>query len=230
MPVAVAATTLWQRGGRSPRLFALMIDQPFRSLLDRLAARTPTPGGGAAAALAACMGTALLLMVVRFSRGKKANAARDTELAAAEDQLHGCLMRLEPMAERDCGAFDMVSRAYGMPKDSAAEQAMRQRAIQEAMIGAMIVPEETLCMVRDVHTAMAGVTDCVGKNIVSDLASGSSLLVAAAEGAFLNVRINAIYLDDRALAASTMERATAVLAEIRNRHSGITARVESMLA
>ncbi|MBK8099917.1 MAG: 2,3-bisphosphoglycerate-independent phosphoglycerate mutase [Planctomycetes bacterium] len=61
-----------------------MLDQPFVKLIDALAARTPTPGGGAAAAMAGCMGTALFLMVVRFSRGKKANVDREGELARAE--------------------------------------------------------------------------------------------------------------------------------------------------
>lgn len=206
-----------------------MIDQSFRSIVDALAQRTPTPGGGAAAALAACMGTALLLMVVRFSRGKKANLDRDADLARVEGVLDGSLQRLLPMAERDCNSFDLVSRAYAMPKTNEQEIAMRNRAIQEAMVGAMVVPEETLCMVRDVSQAMTGVVDCVGKNIVSDLASGSSLLVAAGEGAQLNVRINAAYLDDRELANAAVVRSKTLLAEIRHNHQAIDAKVEALL-
>lgn len=206
-----------------------MIDQSFDKILDSIAQKSPTPGGGAAAAMAACMGTALYLMVVRFSRGKKANVAREDDLARVEAFLHGHLQRLKPMAERDCGSFDMVSKAYAMPKTTEAEQQMRARAVQEAMVGAMVVPEETLCMVRDVCKAMAGVVDCVGKSIVSDLASGSSLLLAAADGAHLNVRINAAYLDNRDLADSTVLRAKTVLAEIRSNHASITAVVEKAL-
>ena len=58
----------------------------------------------------------------------------------------------------------------------------------------MVVPGETLLMVREVFVAMEGVVDCIGKAIGSDLASGAALLLAAAEGAFLNVKINAGYL------------------------------------
>lgn len=206
-----------------------MIDQSFKTIVDALAQRTPTPGGGAAAALAACMGTALLLMVVRFSRGKKANLDRDADLARVEGVLESSLQRLMPMAQRDCNSFDLVSTAYGMPKTTEGEVAMRNRAIQEAMRGAMVVPEETLCMVRDVSQAMTGVVDCVGKNIVSDLASGSSLLVAAGEGAQLNVRINAAYLDDRELANAAVVRSKTLLAEIRHNHQAIDAKVEGLL-
>jgi len=207
-----------------------MIQQPFEKIVESLAAKTPTPGGGAAAALAGSMGAALFLMVVRFSRGKKANVAREEDLARAETQLDGHVKRLLPMAERDCRSFDLVSAAYGMPKDDDAQKALRERAIQEAMVGAMVVPEEVLCMVRDVFAGMEGVVSCIGKAIVSDLASGAALLLAAAEGAFLNVRINATYLTNRELADKTMERARVVLAEIRRQQAAIAGAVDGMLA
>ena len=206
-----------------------MIDKPFSQLIDSIAAKTPTPGGGAAAAMAGCMGTALFVMVVRFSRGKEANESREQDLARAEAQLADALKRMMPMAERDCRSFDLVSAAYGMPKDTDAQKALRDKAIQEAMVGAMVVPEETLCLVRDVFVAMEQVTSCIGKAIVSDLASGAALLLAAAEGAFLNVRINAAYLTNRDLADRTIVRATSVLTEIRRHQGAIAVSVDKML-
>lgn len=207
-----------------------MIQQSFEQIVASLAARTPTPGGGAAAAMAGCMGAALFQMVVRFSQGKKANADKEPLLRAAEEQLGRHLALLLPMAERDCRSFDLVSAAYGMPKDTDAQKALREKAIQEAMVGAMVVPEETLCMVRDVFVAMQQVVGCIGKAIVSDLASGACLLLAAAEGASLNVRINAAYLTNRELADKTLERANAVLAEIRRQQQAIAIFVDKMLA
>jgi formiminotetrahydrofolate cyclodeaminase len=207
-----------------------MIQQPFAKIVESLAAKTPTPGGGAAAAMAGCMGAALFQMVVRFSRGKKQNLDKDALLATAEEQLGRHLALLLPMAERDCRSFDLVSAAYGMPKDTEAQKTLRDKAIQEAMVGAMVVPEETLCMVRDVFVAMQQVVGCIGKAIVSDLASGASLLLAAAEGAFLNVRINAAYLTNRDLADRTLERANTVLAEIRRQQQAIAISVDKMLA
>ncbi len=207
-----------------------MIQQSFEQIVTSLAAKTPTPGGGASAAMAGCMGAALFLMVVRFSRGKKANVDREGDLQQAETLLEGHLKRLLPMAERDCKSFDLVSAAYGMPKDGEQQKNLREKAIQEAMVGAMVVPEETLCMVRDVFGAMQQVTACIGKAIVSDLASGASLVLAAAEGASLNVRINAAYLTNRDLADRTLERANAVLSEIRRQQQAIAVSVDKMLA
>ena len=206
-----------------------MITQSFQQLVESIAKKSPTPGGGAAAAMAGCMGTSLFLMTVRFSQGKKANADREQDLARVEALLSDYLQRMMPMAERDCRSFDLVSAAYGMAKESDEEKTLRDKAIQEAMVGAMVVPEETQVMVRDVFVAMAEIVECIGKQIVSDLASGAALLLAAAEGAFLNVRINAAYLTNRDLAASTMARATSVRDEIRRHQDAIAVSVDRKL-
>ena len=84
-------------------------------------------------------------------------------------------------------------------------------------------------MIRDVFVAMEQVSDCIPKSIVSDLASGAALLLAAAEGAFLNVRINAAYLTNRELADTTMTRATAVRDEIRRQQDVIAVSVDRKL-
>ncbi len=207
-----------------------MIQQPFANLIESLAAKTPTPGGGAAAAMAGSLGTSLFLMVTRFSQGKKANVDREGDLAEVEKLLADHLERLMPMAERDCKSFDLVSAAYGMPKATDDEKELRSKAIQEALVGAMVVPEEALCMVRDVFVAMDGVVECIGKAIVSDLASGAALLLASAEGAFLNVRINASFLRSRERADSTMMRAQTVQTEIHRFQEKIAEHVEQMLA
>jgi formiminotetrahydrofolate cyclodeaminase len=191
-----------------------MIDQSLQKIVESLGARSPTPGGGSAAAMAAAMGTALLLMVVRFSRGKKANLDRDAELAEAEQVLAGLVERLLPMAERDCGAYDLVSQAYQLPVDSEGEVQARGAAIEVAMVGAMSVPDEMLLMVRDVLRATNEVVSCVGKAIAGDLGSAAELLRAGAEAAYMNVRINAAELKDRELAESTMSRVEAVRTDV----------------
>ncbi|MBL8724788.1 MAG: cyclodeaminase/cyclohydrolase family protein [Planctomycetes bacterium] len=207
-----------------------MIDQPFGAIVASLASKTPTPGGGAAAAMAGSMGAALFVMVVRFSRGKKANLDRDAELAAAETRLDALVQELLPMAERDCRSFDAVSAAYALPKDTDAQKAAREAAVQQGMLGAMEVPELTLGLVRAVFTAIEPVVGCVGKAIASDLASGAALLAAAAEGAFLNVKINAAYLTDRPRAEAALGRATAVRDQVRAAQAKITAAVDRLLA
>jgi formiminotetrahydrofolate cyclodeaminase len=207
-----------------------MIEKNFQQIVESFAAKTPTPGGGAAAALAASIGAGLFLMVVRFSRGKKQNLEKEAELAEAEDRLSTLLVRMLPMAERDCASFDLVSAAYQLPKDTDENRALRARAIEEAMVGAMVVPEETLCSVRDVFEAVTKLHGCVGKNIVSDFGSGSALLEAAAEGAYLNVRINAGFLSDKDRAQKALIRSAALRQEVAHDATAIRALVERALA
>lgn len=207
-----------------------MIDKPFHELVELLAARTPTPGGGAAAALAAAQGTALLLMVVRFTRGKKATADRDADLAEVETFLQQHLQRLLPMAERDCASFDHVSAAYALPKETDQQKEVRQRAVEEAMAGAIVVPEELIHVIRDVLAKFEPVATLVGKAIVSDLGSGAELLRAAATCAWWNVRINAAYLTDRARARATELRVQGVFDELERHYGALRGQVEKLLA
>lgn len=169
----------------------VVIERPFSELVESLAARTPAPGGGAAGGMAAAMGSALLLMVVRFSRGKKANASREDELARVERRLAELNAAMLPLAERDAAGFAPVAMAYRLPQATSAEKAARQAAIRDGLLGAMMVPEETLRLVHEALATVLPVADCAGKSIVSDLAAGAALLLAAAEIALLNLRINA---------------------------------------
>ena len=206
-----------------------MIDKPFSELVHAFAAKTPSPGGGAAAAMSASMGIALLLMSVRFTRGKKAALEFDRELAEVETRLSQYVDRMLPMAERDCAAFGLVSRAYGLPKGTDKEVEIRTRAIDEGMIGAIVVPEETLFMVRDVLSTVTPIVHLVGRNIISDMGTGARLLVAGAESSFLNVRINTSFLNDRARGTAALESNTVVLTEIREAERKIRALVDKAL-
>ena len=207
-----------------------MIDKPFSELVQSFAAKTPTPGGGAAAAMSASLGTSLLLMATRFSRGKKATLEFDSQLEEIEKRLAQSLAHLLPMAERDCASFDHVLKAYGLPKETDEEKAIRARAIEEGMLAAMVVPEQVLCMVRDVTRAMSSILELVSRNIVSDLGSGSEILTSAAESAFLSVRINANYLKDKDKALAALQTNDVVMTDIRELHRAFRARVDQQLS
>ena len=192
-----------------------MIERPFSELVASLAERTPTPAGGAAAGMAAAMGSALLLMVVRFSRGKKSNLAREGELAAVEQRLLALHAEMLALAERDCQSFAPVAAAYHLPQATAADQAARQAAIDQGLLGAMVVPQETLRLVREALATVAPVAAGAGKSTVADLLAGGELLCAAAEIAIRNLRVNAA-LVDAALAAAPVQAALASATALRD--------------
>ncbi len=120
-----------------------------------------------------------------------------TERAQA---LEGIRMLALRLVDADSAAYDAVTSAYGLPKTTDAEKELRSAAVQRALTGALEVPFETMeRALAALRIAAAGAPD-INKNLASDCATGSWCLWSAAEGAALNVKINAASLTDRKLA------------------------------
>ena len=116
-----------------------MRDEKIGDFLDQLADRVPAPGGGAAAALEAAQGAALLGMVARFTTGEQ--YAEHTEMIgriiSEADELRAIALRL---AQADADAFAAAAKAYRLPRSTDAEKAERSAAIASALIGAASPP------------------------------------------------------------------------------------------
>lgn len=92
----------------------MISSETINNYLTRLASREPTPGGGAAAALHAAQGAALVAMVARYTTGAKyeQHAALVSRIIAAADELVDEALRL---AEADELAFQGVIDSYKLP-------------------------------------------------------------------------------------------------------------------
>lgn len=150
--------------------------------LDSLAARTPTPGGGSAGALAGAMGTALGLMVLRFSKLE--------ESAPFERKLDELRQKLTKLIDEDAKAYDKVSNAFKLPKSNDSEKQARSLAIQEATRFAAQTPLGGMELVRESLTVIKAFAPECNKNLVSDLASAVILLHSASLMMGHNVTIN----------------------------------------
>ena len=73
------------------------LDQPVRGFLDQLAARSPTPGGGGAAAVTGAMAAGLVAMAARFSARQLPEAG---DLADEADRLRYMTSQLADMDAR----------------------------------------------------------------------------------------------------------------------------------
>jgi methenyltetrahydrofolate cyclohydrolase len=146
-------------------------DQPVRDLLDRLASRTATPGGGGAAAVTGAMAAGLVAMAARFSVTELAEAA---DLAVQADELR---RRAADLAEID-------ARAYQAVLDAPPGQ---RRA---ALLGAAVVPLE----IAEIGARVAGmavrVAESGNRNVRGDAVTGALLAAASARAAACLVGIN----------------------------------------
>jgi glutamate formiminotransferase/formiminotetrahydrofolate cyclodeaminase len=160
----------------------MLSQQKLTEFLDSLAARTPTPGGGSAGALAGAMGTALALMVLRFSKLE--------ESAPFERKLEEIRDKLTRLIDEDAKAYDKVSNAFKLPKSNDAEKLARSQAIQEATRFAAQTPLGGMELVHEGLTVTKAFAPECNKNLVSDLASAVILLHSASLMMGHNVTIN----------------------------------------
>ena len=86
------------------------------------------------------MGAALVSMVCNLTIGKKKYAEVEGEMKDVLAKSEALRVKLTGMIEDDVKAFDAVMGAYGMPKETDAEKAKRDQAIQAALKLATDVP------------------------------------------------------------------------------------------
>jgi glutamate formiminotransferase/formiminotetrahydrofolate cyclodeaminase len=170
--------------------------------IDSLAAGTPAPGGGSAAALAGTLAAALVAMVARLTIGKKAYAdveARVREILAAAES---CRSTLRFLIDDDALAYDVVMKAYGIPKTDPDRQAI----IDRSLVGAAETPYETAQTAWTVQTLARELQQIGNKNARTDAAVAEQLAGAAADGALENVRVNLEALKDQSLGTDLRKR------------------------
>ncbi len=174
----------------------MLVDLPIRTYLDQLASSSPTPGGGAAAALTGAQGAALVSMVCNLTIGKKKYADVEEEMKQVLERSETLRAQLTNLVDKDVAAFDKVSEAYAMPKSTDEEKAARRAALQQALKGAEAVPMETVAACLEVIKLSVMAAEKGNKNVVSDAAVGGILGHAGLLGAADNVRINLAFIKD----------------------------------
>ena len=166
------------------------------SFLDEIAAPTPTPGGGSAAAYTAAVGAGLVAMVAGLTIGKKKYADVEAEMQAIRVHAENLRKELTLAVDDDAGAFEAVMGAFRLPKETEKEKAARIASIQRATLNAAHVP---LHVAEDALKVMELALRCVesgNANAISDAASAATLAKAGLTSASFNVRINVAGLPD----------------------------------
>jgi formiminotetrahydrofolate cyclodeaminase len=196
-----------------------MLDESIGSFLTRLAARSAAPGGGASGALQAAQAAALLAMVARFSDGPRYDAETVGRVRAAAD---GLADEGVGLAAADSAAFEKVTAAYGLPKDTSEAKAARSAAIADAMAGAARPPADLMAASVRLVGLAEDLLPVANKNVISDIGAAAAAISAAAVTAALNIEANLAAIKDPALVAELT--ATAALAD------GVTDRAGRVIA
>ncbi len=161
-------------------------DQRVTELLDALAAGTPAPGGGAAAAITGALGAALAGMCGRLALPRAAADAR-AGVDAAIERADALRAQLADLADRDAAAFRQVLEAKRATDGTEEERRLRRVA---AWREAVRVPAGVVRACREVallarRMAREGLPGAQGDALMAAL-----LAAAAAAGSQVNLRLN----------------------------------------
>jgi methenyltetrahydrofolate cyclohydrolase len=198
--------------------------------LDDLASESSAPGGGAAAAMDAAIGAALISMVCNLTIGRPKYAEYDDLNKAALETATKLRTEALELAEADEAAFTKVTDAYKLPRGTDEEKAARSAAIQASLIDAAGVPLRTAALCAEIIALAVKIEPGSNTNLISDVAVAAASARAALDSAALNVEINLGAMNDAAKRASiaselkqytaAMPDADAIVAKIRGRITG----------
>jgi methenyltetrahydrofolate cyclohydrolase len=158
------------------------LDQPVGQFLDQVAARTPAPGGGGAAALTGALAAGLVAMAARFSAAQLPGAA---DLADRADQLRH---RAAALVDEDAEAYTRVLGAFALPR----QDEQREQRIRESLDRAAAVPQEMTEIAAQVAELAARLAAAGNPNLRGDSVSAALLAEASARCAACLVDINVV--------------------------------------
>ena len=208
----------------------MLVEKTVAGFLDEVASNSAAPGGGSVAALAGALGAGLTAMVCRLTIGRKKYAEVEAELQSVLDAVEPLRAQFASMVEKDTEAFNTVMRAFSLPKESEDQKEARSAAIQEATKTAALVPLEVLELCDRALTLTHVVATKGNVNSISDAGVAASMLLAAGQGAALNVRINLSTIQDDTFVHDTSVKTEGLIASIQQRTNEILAHVNSTLS
>lgn len=161
-------------------------DQTLGEFLESVAAKSPTPGGGAVAAAVGALSAALAGMVVAYSVGKKALAEHHpklTEAAAVLTRARGLMLEL---VEEDERAYGAVNELLKLPEGDA----RRTEELPQAAAAATQAPLAVMAAGCDLLRLFVRLAPITNRQLRSDLGIAAVLAEATVRSGRWNVLVN----------------------------------------
>ena len=190
----------------------MMLEKKTTEFLEELSSSAPVPGGGGASAAAGAYAAALGLMVGNLTTGKKKYADVEEEICESMKKLEQLRDKLTRLVDEDAKAFEPLSKAYGMPKETEEQKKLKEQVMETALREACRVPLEIMEVSIEVMELLQVLEEKGSRLAVSDAGVGILFAKTCLEGASLNVFINTRLMKDRQYAEELNLRADAWIA------------------
>ena len=191
----------------------LLADLTVKAFAEETSRESPAPGGGTVAAYMGALGAALGTMVANLSSHKAGWDERWKEFSTAADEGQEVMAELLRLVDEDTIAFNRIMAAFGLPKGTDEEKAVRTEAIQTATLYAAEVPLRTMKASMRAFPLCQRMATTGNPNSITDAGVGALAARAAVVGAGLNVKINASSLKDRSQAQTLIDEADRLIGE-----------------
>lgn len=178
-----------------------------------LASKDATPGGGGASALAGALGASLGAMVGNLTIGKKKYADIEQELILLTEKAQVLSRKLLKLVDEDAAAFEPLSRAYSLPRDTPD----RDDILEACLRRAADTPLQILRLCCEVIELQEKFAEKGSALAVSDAATGAVLARGALYGAAINVKVNTKLMKRRDYAEEINREVDALTEEYRKR-------------
>lgn len=177
-----------------------LVDLTVKSFIDEVDSKTPAPGGGSVSGLMSSMGVSLARMVGHLTVDKKKFLSLDQkiqyEFIDVIKELEIIKNELTKLIDLDTDAFNLIMKAFQMPKVTDDEIKLRKMKIQEGTLQAMMVPLKVATLSLSAMKQFDFILTYGNKQTTSDLGVATLAISSGALGALMNVMINLPGLDD----------------------------------
>ena len=190
-----------------------LVDLTLTRFAQETAAESPAPGGGSIAAYCGVLGAALGTMVANLSAHKKGWDARWEEFSVQAESGQVLMKELLFLVDEDTNAYNKIMAAFGLPKATDEEKAVRKAAIDAATVYAIKIPFRTMELAYQSFELAKSMVATGNPNCASDAGVAALCARAAVKGTYLNVRTNAKGLEAN-------EEVTAILAKAEEMNKG----------
>ena len=206
-----------------------LVDLSVAGFADETASESPAPGGGSVSAYMGAMGVALGTMVANLSSHKRGWDDRWEEFSNWAEKGMQYQQELLKLVDEDTDAFNKIMDAFGLPKKTDEEKAIRKKAIDDATKNAILVPFRVMEIAHKSLDVIKAMAEIGNPNSVSDAGVGALAVRSCVKGAFLNVKINAAGLDDKDFIQDVSKKAVDIEKETERMENEILKIVESKI-
>lgn len=186
-------------------------DSSVHQWSDAVAAASPTPAGGAVAALASALAAALVMMVAGLTTRREKYAAVHRHAQEVLERAESLRAELLELATYDAEAVAEYMDALRLPQGTEFERTAREAARKATLLEAARVQLELLHQAGEVAALSEAMAGSGVATAIGDAATAAFLAVAAGRSAYWSVRSNLRHLGQAEDYRSLIETAAGTL-------------------